>query len=134
VPASLSSDDVEKAQIDSQAARSPEPRKVTESSLAANVLLQASFELLGLAISLFLGGLAAYLGLVMAQHVKLGTGKLPGNVGVFAAFMVSTVFCLSVFGHMLGQKDRELARCSKPATVEREQTRPRGSVDHQRIS
>lgn len=87
-------------------------RKVRESSLAANIVLQAPYELLGIAISVFLGALTAYLGLAMAQNVELGTGTLPGNTGVFVAFVICTVFTLCVFGQSLGQKDREMARCA----------------------
>ncbi|KAK5124679.1 hypothetical protein LTR85_001392 [Meristemomyces frigidus] len=49
------------------------PKQIRESFLTSNILLQAPFELLGIAISLFLGALAAYLGLARLERVKLGT-------------------------------------------------------------
>ncbi|EME40871.1 hypothetical protein DOTSEDRAFT_27473 [Dothistroma septosporum NZE10] len=50
---------------------------IRESSLSANMVLEAPFELLSISITLFLGALAAYLGLAMIQEVNLGTGSWP---------------------------------------------------------
>ncbi|KAK4897389.1 hypothetical protein LTR27_004909 [Elasticomyces elasticus] len=81
-----------------------------ESSLTANILLQAPFELLSIAISLFMGGVAAYLGLAMRDSVTLGTGPHPNNEDALVAFVVCTAFTLLVYGQALGQKDTERAR------------------------
>lgn len=89
---------------------------VRESSLAANFVIQAPFELLGIAISLFLATLATYLGLAMSQDVSFGTGPWPNNRVVLIFFVVCTVFTLAMFGQSLGEKDRELAECkTKPS-------------------
>ncbi|KAK5704807.1 hypothetical protein LTR17_021571 [Elasticomyces elasticus] len=68
-----------------------------ESSLTANILLQAPFELLSIAISLFMGGVAAYLGLAMRDSVTLGTGPHPNNEDALIAFVVCTAFTLLVY-------------------------------------
>ncbi|KAK5747266.1 hypothetical protein LTR17_000401 [Elasticomyces elasticus] len=81
-----------------------------ESSLTANILLQAPFELLSIAISLFMGGVAAYLRLAMRDSVTLGTGPHPNNEDALIAFVVCTAFTLLVYGQALGQKDTERAR------------------------
>lgn len=89
---------------------------VRESSLAANFVIQAPFELLGIAISLFLATLATYLGLAMSQNVSYGTGPWPNNRVVLIFFVVCTVFTLAMFGQSLGEKDKELAECKiKPS-------------------
>ncbi|KAK3678446.1 hypothetical protein LTR78_001743 [Recurvomyces mirabilis] len=89
------------------------PTMIRESSLAANILLQVPFEMLSIAISVFLAGLATYLGLAMAEHVQLGNGKGPGNGAYLVALLICTAFTLIVFGQALGQKDREALRCSE---------------------
>lgn len=90
-----------------------ESRTIRESSLASNIVIQAPFELLSISITLFLGGLAAYLGLAMVQNVNLGTGPWPGNAATFIFFLVCTVFALAMFGQSLGDKDREFLKCKK---------------------
>ena len=89
------------------------PARTKQSSLSANILLQAPFELLGIAITLFLGGVAAYLALVMKHRITLGTGGEGSNIAAFVVFVISTTFTLLVFGQALGQKDREKERCEK---------------------
>ena len=96
-----------------QASRTVKPKQIRESSLTSNIILQAPFELLGIAISLFLGGLAAYLGLAWKEHVNLGTGDRPNNQAVFIAFLVCTTFVLATFGQALGQKAREKHICQR---------------------
>ena len=86
-------------------------RFLRESSLSANMVLQAPFELLSISITLFLGGLAAYLGLAMVQEVQFGTGPWPGNTALFVFFMVCMLFTLAMFGQSLGEKGRELQEC-----------------------
>lgn len=87
------------------------------SSLSSNILLQAPFELLSIAISLFLSALAAYQGLAMREHVRLGTGRSPDNETVLIPFCICTLFALMVFGQALGQKDREKERCKQAAKL-----------------
>lgn len=102
---------IELSASDLEAGREQDSKQIRESSLTSNILLQAPFELLGIAISLFLGALAAYLGLAMCERVRLGTGPSPNNEAVLIAFLICTAFTLSVFGQALGQKDREKERC-----------------------
>ena len=87
-------------------------RVVRRSSLSSNILLQAPFELLSIAISCFLGGLGFYLGLAYASQVTLSLGS-DSNLGTLLAFVVTTIFSLAVFGQSLGEKDRELASCKE---------------------
>jgi hypothetical protein len=89
---------------------------IRESSLAANMVIQAPFELLSIAISLFLATLAAYLGLAMSQQVQYGSGPWPTNRVVLIFFVVCTVFTLAMFGSVLSEKDRELASCHKKSS------------------
>ncbi|TKA68250.1 hypothetical protein B0A55_09934 [Friedmanniomyces simplex] len=105
-PRPASNKDPEKGAEDSS-------KPLKESSLTANILLQAPFELLSTAISLFLGGVAAYLGLAMKEEVILGTGDRPNNEAMLITFVVCTAFTLLVFGQALGQKDRERERCER---------------------
>ena len=83
-----------------------------QSSLTSNIVLQLPFELLSIAIALFLIGLALYLGLVFAANVRVSTGS-GGNRFSIIAFVVITAFTLSVFGQALGQKDREIEKCRR---------------------
>lgn len=95
-------------------AEPPEPkREIRESSLTSNILLQSPFELLSIAISLFFGALAGYLGMAMAENVRLGTGPRPNNEAVLVAFLICTFFTLTVFGQALGQKDRQKEHCEQ---------------------
>jgi hypothetical protein len=73
-------------------------------------MLQASFELLAIAIALFLGALGFYLGLAYASRVDLSKGW-DSNLACLVAFVTTAVFSLAFFGQSLGQKDRELVRC-----------------------
>jgi hypothetical protein len=79
------------------------------SSLAANIVLQAPFELLAISITLFLAALGFYLGLLYATKIKVSKGW-DSNLAVLAAFVATAVFALGVFGQSLGQKDREMAK------------------------
>lgn len=82
-------------------------------------MLQAPFELLSIALTLFLGGIGIYLGSAWANDVNLGTsGPLTtrqANLGVLVAFIVSTVFALAVIGQILGMKDSEARRVDRPS-------------------
>ena len=90
----------------------PRPGKlVRESSLTSLYVMTAPFELLRIAISVFLSAVVAYLTLIMQANIKQGTGPVWGNRGLLIAFVVCTAFPLMVFGQSLGQKDREMARC-----------------------
>lgn len=73
-------------------------------------MLQAPFELLAIAIALFLGALGFYLGLAYASKVDLSKGW-DSNLACLVAFVTTAVFSLAVFGQSLGQKDKELTRC-----------------------
>lgn len=73
-------------------------------------MLQAPFELLAIAIALFLGALGFYLGLAYASKVDLSKGW-DSNLACLIAFVTTAVFSLAVFGQTLGQKDKELTRC-----------------------
>lgn len=90
--------------------RAHEERVVQESSLASNIILQAPYELLSIAISVFLGGLIAYLASAWVEKVKLGAGPWPTNAGMLIIVSIFTVFTLLMFGQALGQKDKEMAR------------------------
>lgn len=85
-------------------------RPVWRSSLSSNIMLQASFELLAIAIALFLGALGFYLGLAYASRIDLSKGW-DSNLACLVAFITTAVFSLAFFGQSLGQKDRELTRC-----------------------
>lgn len=89
---------------------------VKESSLAANMVLQAPFELLGIGIPLFLGILAAYSALAWTAKISYGSGTWPGIGAVFVFFVECTISTLAMFGHCLGKKDRELVRSQGHAT------------------
>ena len=73
-------------------------------------MLQASFELLAIAIALFLGALGFYLGLAYTSRIDLSKGW-DSNLACLVAFVTTAVFSLAFFGQSLGQKDRELMRC-----------------------
>ena len=66
--------------------------------------------MLRIAIAVFLAGIVAYLALVTQENIKMGTGPAWGNRGLLIAFVVCTAFPLLMFGHSLGQKDREMAK------------------------
>lgn len=77
------------------------------SSLPANIVLQAPFELLGIAIALFLSALGVYLGLLYATKVTVSLGR-GSNLAAMSAFVTTATFALIVFGQALGQKDCEM--------------------------
>ncbi|KAK4953765.1 hypothetical protein LTR10_008369 [Elasticomyces elasticus] len=83
---------------------------IVRENQASKTPREAPFELLSFAISLFMGGVAAYLGLAMRDSVTLGTGPHPNNEDALIAFVVCTAFTLLVYGQALGQKDAERAR------------------------
>jgi len=84
--------------------------------MLSNQLLQAPFELLSIAITLFLTGIAVYLGSSLANNVDLSTGGLlEANRGGVIAFVVTTYFILALFGQVLGGKDVEVDRCRQHA-------------------
>lgn len=85
-------------------------RQLWRSSLSSNIMLQAPFELLAIAIALFLGALGFYLGLAYASKVNLSKGW-DSNLACMVAFVTTAVFSLALFGQTLGQKDKELTKC-----------------------
>jgi hypothetical protein len=87
----------------------PSTRPKRNSSLAANIILQAPFELLAISITLSLAALGFYLGLLYATKIRVSKGW-DSNLAVMAAFVATAVFSLGVFGQALGQKDREMAK------------------------
>ena len=87
-----------------------------QSSMLSHQLLQAPFEILSIAITLFLTGIGVYLGSSLANKVELSTGGLiDGNRGGVIAFIISTYFILALFGQILGGKDVEVDRCHQHA-------------------
>lgn len=85
-------------------------RPIKESSLTAHYVITAPFELLRIAIAVFLAAVVAYLVLVWRENIELGTGPQWGNRGLLIAFIVCTAFPLLMFGQALGQKDKEMAK------------------------
>ena len=83
------------------------PSGQRRSSLSANIILQAPFELLAISISLFLGALGTYLGLAYTSKIDLSKGW-DSNSGVFISFVAVTGFALFIFGLALGLKDKEM--------------------------
>ncbi|KAK3715961.1 hypothetical protein LTR37_006691 [Vermiconidia calcicola] len=92
---------------------------IRESSLTSLYILTAPFELLIIAVCVFLGAVTAYLALATHTGLKLGTGPSWANFGMLVAFVLCTTFPLMMFGQSLGQKDKEIAKCKK-AEQERE--------------
>ena len=84
-------------------------RAIRESSMTAHYVIFAPFELLRIAIAVFLAAVVAYLVLVWQANIPLGTGPQWGNRGLLIAFIICTVFPLLMFGQALGQKDKEMA-------------------------
>jgi hypothetical protein len=79
------------------------------SSMVAHMILQAPFEIVVMSITLFVVGLGTYLGSSWKANLKLTEGS-EGNRAVLIAFIIPTVFVLLMYGHMMGLKDRELAK------------------------
>ena len=84
-------------------------KPIRESSMTAHYVITAPFELLQIAISVFLAAVIAYLVLVWRENINMGTGPQLGNRGLLIAFIVCTAFPLLMFGQALGQKDKEMA-------------------------
>lgn len=95
-------------------------KMIRESSLTSYYVISAPFELLRIAICLFLGGVIAYLALVAKDNLKLGTGPSWGNRALVIAFVICTAFPLLMYGQALGQKDREVERCRMTERLERD--------------
>lgn len=83
---------------------------IRESSMTAHYIITAPFEILRIAIAVFLAALVAYLVLVWRSNLNLGTGPQWGNRGLLIAFLVCTIFPFLMFGQALGQKDKEMAK------------------------
>lgn len=79
-----------------------------QSSIVAHMILNAPFEIVSMAITLFMVGLGLYLGLGMTAGVNLSTGA-NDNRGVLISFVIPTFFILVMFGWMMGMKDLEEA-------------------------
>ncbi|KAF2499702.1 hypothetical protein BU16DRAFT_524157 [Lophium mytilinum] len=89
-------------------------KRVIQSSMLSHQLLQVPFELLSIAITLFLVGFGVCLGSAMIQNVGQASGPIRiGNRAVFITVMIATGFALSLFGQLLGGKDIEAERCRK---------------------
>jgi hypothetical protein len=98
-----------------------EGKMVMQSSILSHQLLQAPFELLCMAITLFLGAFGVYLGSAYTGDLALSAGSVrTGNLGVLLAFIIGSVFGLSLFGHLLGGKDLEYTRIIQQAQLARD--------------
>lgn len=62
-------------------------KPIRESSLTAHYVITAPFEILRIAISVFLAAVVAYLVLVWRANINLGTGPQWGNRGLLIAFV-----------------------------------------------
>ena len=70
-----------------------------QSSYASHQSMQIPFELVSIAIMLFIAGIAIYLGSAMVDGFDLGTGGTDrGNRAVFIAFVAGIVFACTLFG------------------------------------
>jgi len=79
------------------------------SSMVAHIILQAPSEIVVMSITLFVVGLGTYLGSSWKANLRLTEGS-EGNRAVLIAFIIPTLFLLLMYGHMMGLKDRELAK------------------------
>ena len=79
------------------------------SSSVAHMILEAPFEVVIMSITLFTVGMGTYLGSSWERDLPLSTGS-QGNRAVLIAFLISTIFVLVMYGHMLGYKDLELIK------------------------
>lgn len=96
-------------------------QSVMQSSFLSHQLLQAPFELLCMAITLFLAAFGVYLGSAYTSNLVLSAGSIrTGNLGVLLAFIIGSVFGLSLFGHLLGGKDLEYTRIIQQAQMARD--------------
>ena len=86
---------------------------IRESSLTSLYILTASFELLIVAVCVFLGGITAYLALATHTGLKLVTGPSWANFGMLVAFVLCATFPLMMFGQSLDQKDKGMPKCKK---------------------
>ncbi|KAF2810356.1 uncharacterized protein BDZ99DRAFT_520427 [Mytilinidion resinicola] len=95
-----------------------EKDRVIQSSMLSHQLLQVPFELLSIAITLFIVGFGVCLGSAMSENIDLASGPTRiGDLAVFITVMIATVFALTLFGQLLGGKDIEAGRCRKYGDV-----------------
>lgn len=82
---------------------------VWQSSFVAHSLLNVPYEMVAVAIALFIAGLGVYLGSAWARKLGISVldGESVGNSGVAIAFIVGTMFGCLLFGFLVGQKDIE---------------------------
>ena len=105
--------------------------------MTALYIMMAPFEILRIAITVFLGAVLVYLVLVWQSNIDLGTGPQWKNRGLLIALIVCTIFPLLMFGQALGQKDKEMAtsraaeRCESLMMVMEEVHRMRESKSHE---
>jgi hypothetical protein len=89
-------------------------KRVFQSSMVTHQLLQAPFEVLGIAITLFMVALGMYFGSAYTRNLALnshgGEGAGVANRGVLGAFVAGTAFATLMFGQLLGGKDREMVK------------------------
>ena len=92
-----------------------------QSSMAAHQLLESSYELLGISITLFVTGLGVYLGSAWARLLPIS--PVPGvnlsNLGLLIAFVAGTGFVCLLFGYLVGRKTVESRRCLELRYCER---------------
>lgn len=87
-----------------------------QSSMVAHMILSAPFEIISMALTLFMIGLGLYLGLCMTANLPLDTGG-HGNRAVLLAFTIPTFFVLLMFGQLMGTKDLEEANTKRCAGI-----------------
>ena len=87
-------------------------RTVLQSSMNAHQLLNAPYELVGIAITCYIVGLGVYLGSAYTRNIGISVtnGESVGNMGVLVAFIVGTTFCCAMFGSLMGKKSAEYWR------------------------
>jgi hypothetical protein len=82
-----------------------------ESSIIAHQLLQCPFEMLCVALTMFIAGLGVYEGSAAVRNVGLnitdGTPTFGGNMGVLTLTVAGTISACLMLGFLTGKKDEE---------------------------
>lgn len=87
---------------------------VFQSSMVAHQLLHAPYELVGISLTAFIGGLGTYLGSAWLRDVEIsvriaaGKSVQVGNLGVLVCYLVGTGFACAMFGFLVGGKSVEM--------------------------
>lgn len=104
-----------------------------QSSSFSHQALQVPFELVSISITLFFTGIGIYLGSAMTKELKLSAKPVQqANQAVFIGFLTTSVFVFSLFGHLIGGKDIEKARCNTlEASQRNNESGTSGRVFHQ---